>query len=369
MRVVGLIVSGLLALLLLAVATSSLLRGNWVIGVLLLVAAALCLPMGARPFRGMGEPVGLVLRLFSIAFLVLTAALPAVFGGPVTSVYSSPDVKARLDAIYDERLAAWPVRFEQRMLETTRGQVHVISAGPEDAPALILLHASGVASWSWGPNMPALAAQYRVHAIDLIGDAGKSALSDLGMRFRSGADQAAHYAEVMDLLGIERAAVIGASEGGFIATNLALHHPGRVERMALLGPMGYSGAIGAVARIFLTQFFPVPALQRATFRWAFSDDPALLEDYAEWFALVMSGLRPAKVPPLPFGAEARAAISVPTLFVFGTRDRLVGDAETARALVQDVPGAQVRLVAAGHLMAAESPDVVDPILLSFLSAD
>ena len=43
--------------------------------------------------------------------------------------------------------------------------------------------------------------------------------------------------------------VVGASEGGFIASNLALWHPDRVQRLILLGPMGYSGAIGAIARL------------------------------------------------------------------------------------------------------------------------
>jgi pimeloyl-ACP methyl ester carboxylesterase len=47
-------------------------------------------------------------------------------------------------------------------------------------------------------------------------------------------------------LGIEKAYVVGASEGGFIGTNFALYTPERVEKLALLGPMGYSGAFQSV---------------------------------------------------------------------------------------------------------------------------
>lgn len=364
-----LVLGGSCALLFALLSASAFLNGRWVVGALLLVVALLCTPLGARPFGGVGQPLAMVLRLFVTVFVALTAATPVIFPEPRASIYDSPEVRARFHAIYDRKLADWPVTPESHVLETERGRVHVLSAGPEDAPPLLLLHASGVASWSWGPNIAALSEAHRVHAVDLIGDAGRSELADISQRLRSGGDQADHYAEVMDLLGIASAPVVGASEGGFIATNLALHHPERVERMVLLGPMGYSGAAGAVLRIFATQLFPLPPLRRATFRWAFSDDPDLMAEYEDWFRLVMTGLSPAKVPPLPFSAEERKSIGVPTLFVFGTGDRLVGDPAAARAQVADVPEARVEIVEAGHLMAAEAPERINALILDFLSAD
>ena len=61
-------------------------------------------------------------------------------------------------------------------------------------------------------------------------------------------DQADLYADIMDRLGIDGSAiVVGASEGGFIGTNFALYAPERVEKLALLGPMGYAGAIQSIA--------------------------------------------------------------------------------------------------------------------------
>lgn len=369
MRVTGLVLGGFCAVLFAMLAVSGFLNGRWVVGALLLVAALLCTPLGARPFRGVGQPLAMVLRLFATVFLALTAATPLIFPDPRTSIYDSPEVRARFQDIYDRKLDQWPVEPDTRFLETERGRVHVLSAGPEDAPPLLLLHAAGVASWSWGPNIAALSEAYRVHAVDLIGDAGRSELADISKRLGGGEDQADHYAEVMDLLGIGAAPVVGASEGGFIATNLALHHPARVERMVLLGPMGYAGAVGPVLRIFVTQLFPLPPLRRATFRRVFSDDPELVAEYEDWFRLVMTGLSPAKVPPLPFSAEERQSIEIPVLYVFGTRDRLVGDAEAARAQVADVPEARVEIVEAGHLMAAEAPERINALILDFLSAD
>ncbi len=66
---------------------------------------------------------------------------------------------------------------------------------------------------------------------------------------KNGKDQAVLYTEIMDGLGIEKAYVVGASEGGFIGSNIAIHYPERVEKLALLGPMGYAGATQSVIRI------------------------------------------------------------------------------------------------------------------------
>ena len=73
----------------------------------------------------------------------------------------------------------WPVPYEDVFLNTEYGKVHVIVSGPEEAPTMLLLYASGVAGWSWKYNAEGLSRRYRIFAIDLIGDAGKSEFSTL----------------------------------------------------------------------------------------------------------------------------------------------------------------------------------------------
>jgi pimeloyl-ACP methyl ester carboxylesterase len=285
----------------------------------------------------------------------------------MAGIYKTPRIRERLLAIYDAKMALWPVPYEDVFVDTTYGRVHVVVSGPEGAPPMVLLHASGVASWSWRHNVEGLSRAHRVFAIDLIGDAGRSELDDWDHRLRSGRDQGALYLQLLDALSIARCSVVGASEGGFIATNLALHAPDRVDAMVLLGPMGYAGAIGAIARIVLAQLVPLRRVHDATFRWAFSDSPALLEEFGEWFRLVMKGIRPAKVAPLPFSASVRRRIAVPTLFVFGARDNLVGDPERAQRRVRDIADVRCAVVDAGHLMAAERPEEVNRLVLDFVA--
>jgi pimeloyl-ACP methyl ester carboxylesterase len=347
---------------------SALLTSNLTAIVLAALGLALAFPVpGGSVLAGLGN-WGAALRVAGSVALVLATAYALLAHRP-PSIYASDAVRARFHALYDEKMREWPLPFEDRFLETDLGTVHVVVSGPEDASPMLLLHASGVGSWSWRANAGALGQTYRLFAIDLIGDAGKSEYADLSNVMRSGADQAALYETIMDRLGIPGpAVVVGASEGGFVASNLAVHRPDRVERLILLGPMGYAGATGAVLRIMGAQLFPIGPVQDATFRWAFSDAPNVIAEFNLWFRLLMSETYPAKVAPLPLRPEDRRSIEAPTLFIFGTRDNLVGDPEVARARVADMQDVTVEVVEAGHLMGVERPSEINRLILAFLES-
>ena len=365
MNVVGLILSWFFAVIFGVLTVSFFLMGNWSQALVLLGLTLVLLP----PVRGLiGHWIGKPLPWWGWvgAFIVLLVTFMVVGNlNRATSIYKSPEIKARLMEIYDEKMKEWPVPYEDVFVDTSYGKVHVIVSGPEDAPPLVLLHASGVAGWSWKYNVAELSQHYRTYAIDLISDAGKSEFTTLDHIMKDGKDLAELYTEITDQLGVEKAYVAGASEGGFIGTNYALYPPERVEKLALLGPMGYSGATQSIVRIMFAQFFPLKPIQDSTFSWAFSDSTALQEDFGEWFRLIMAGTTPRKVAPMPFSAEERQGLRVPVLFVFGERDNLVGDPEAARALVQDIPDVRVEVVEAGHLMGGEKPEQVNALILEF----
>jgi pimeloyl-ACP methyl ester carboxylesterase len=365
MHVVGLVLSWFFGILFGLLTLSMFLMGNRLRAILLLGATLLLIP----PVRGLLETLaGATLSLPVVGLLVVGLLGAFVLLGSVnkpTSIYKSARVKAQFMEIYDAKMAKWPVTHESVYVDTSYGRVHVIVSGPDDAAPMLLLHASGVPAWSWRYNVEELSQRFRTYAIDLIGDAGRSEYDSLSNRMRDGQDEAELYAEIADQLGVGEAYVVGASEGGFVGTQFALHAPERVRKLVLLGPMGYSGATQSVARIMFAQFFPLKGIQESTFRWAFSDDPKLVEEFGEWFRLVMTGLKPVKVAPLPFKPEQRQRIQAPVLLVLGKRDNLVGDPAKATALVQDVPDIRVEVLDTGHLVAAEHPKEANALILDF----
>ncbi len=365
MTTIWLILGWLFAILFGLLTISMLLLKNWLNSLIAFLLVLLTLPPISSFIQNRYDwAIHPVLRLILIAGL-LVVFVRLLLGAKITSIYKSPQVKARFLEIYDEKMTDWPVPYEDVVVETQYGKVHVLASGPDDAPAMLLLHASGISSWSWKYNLGDLNQYYRTYAVDLIGEAGKSEFASLENIMKNGQDQAALYAEIADKLGVGKAYMVGASEGGFIGTNYALYHPERVEKLALFGPMGYSGAVQSIVRITFAQLFPLKPIQDSTFSWAFSDSSKLKDDFAEWFYLIMTGYNSVKVAPLPFSKEQRQSLKVPVLFVFGERDNLVGDPEAARALVQDIPNVRVETLDAGHLMTAEMPEQSNQLILDF----
>jgi len=112
-------------------------------------------------------------------------------------------------------------------------------AGPEGAPAVVLIHGLGLTRQStWGRIAPVLARRFRVLSYDLPGH-GQSALPDRAVSLSMLGD---HLIALMDELGLARAALAGFSLGGMINRRVALDHAGRVSALAILNSPHERGA-------------------------------------------------------------------------------------------------------------------------------
>jgi pimeloyl-ACP methyl ester carboxylesterase len=140
-------------------------------------------------------------------------------------------------AVYDAKLARWPVPFEEFDVPTRYGRAHVVAAGAPDAPPLVLVHAAAFPAFMWGSLIAPLSARYRTYALDTIGDLGKSEPGSLNAYPKYGKDHSAWLTDVWDRLGLGVADVVAASMGGWVAMNHAAYAPERVGRLALLVPM------------------------------------------------------------------------------------------------------------------------------------
>ncbi|KUN28561.1 carboxylesterase [Streptomyces antibioticus] len=175
-------------------------------------------------------------------------------------------------AAYDKVMAKWPAEREVVRVPTPFGTTHVTVCGPAGAPPLVLLPGGGATSASWYAQAPDLARTHRVHAVDLIGDAGRS-VPAADRHPRTVADLAAWLDAVLDGLGIEETDLGGHSYGAFVALQHALHarvrEPARVRSLFLLDPTqcfaGYRPAYLLHALPMLLR--PAPHRVRAFLEW------------------------------------------------------------------------------------------------------
>ena len=123
--------------------------------------------------------------------------------------------------------------FQETYLTTTRGLVHVVTGG--NGPPLLLLHGYPESLLMWHGTAPLLAERHTVVAADLAGY-GNSFRPPLGPDHAPYAKRAmaADQVETMSLLGFDRFSVVGHDRGGRVAYRMALDHPDRVERLAVL---------------------------------------------------------------------------------------------------------------------------------------
>src|SRR3954467_10770814 len=112
-------------------------------------------------------------------------------------------------------------------------------------PALLLLHGLGCAHTTWLPVIAALARRYTVIAPDLLGHG----LSDKPRADYSVAAYANGMRDLLSVLDIERATIVGHSLGGGVAMQLAYQYPERCERLVLVSTGGIGREVHAILRV------------------------------------------------------------------------------------------------------------------------
>ncbi len=291
--------------------------------------------------------------------------------------------------------------FEQRVVETSRGPVAARVGG--SGPPLLLLHGYPETHVMWHAAAPLLAEHATVVATDLAGYGAS-------LRPAPTPDHAAHgkramaldQVEAMAALGFDRFAVAGHDRGGRVAYRMALDHPERVERLAVLDivPTGevWWRADGALARAywhwsFLALPAPLPERMIGGAPDAFFDlhvrgqlglgrepgryPPEVVEGYRR--SLHDPGLVEAMCEDYRAGAtvdvehdaadrDAGRTIACPTLVLWAGR----GGLPRFYADVLDVwrpwaPDVQGRAVDAGHFIAEDRPEETAQALLGLLA--
>jgi pimeloyl-ACP methyl ester carboxylesterase len=316
------------------------------------------------------------------------------------SVGSHSDTAARVTA--GEADAYGPVgrsrwldvdwRAHQRWVGVDGQPVNTIELG-EGPDALVFVHGlSG--SWpNWLEQLPVLADDRRVIALDLPGFGHSPMPLE---RDRPGTEiSISGYARLLerllDQLGVNAAAVVGNSMGGFVAAELAIAFPQLVERLVLVSAAGISTyrhpdrmrAVSVLTR--LQRILTATGAWAASKSDAFARRPRLRE-----IALDVVVRHPSRLPAALATEQIKGAgkpgflqalqatidyqvserlpeIACPTLIVWGENDRLIS-VEDADVFAELIPNSRkVIFEDTGHMAMLERPAAFNALLRDFLA--
>lgn len=151
------------------------------------------------------------------------------------SIYKYPEAKEQIIRLYDQKLASLEIDYEDIYVDTFAGSTHVIVTGNLDKPPVVLLHGVNAGAPVALEAIKGLAENYRIYAIDTIGQTTKSAETRLNLKDDS---YGKWLAETMELLGLEKAVLIGVSYGAFLIQKLMMFAPQKIEKAIFVVPSG-----------------------------------------------------------------------------------------------------------------------------------
>ncbi len=279
-----------------------------------------------------------------------------------------------------EEAGSFPIRYV-----TIHGQRIGYRMGG-DGPVLLLLHGIAGSSQTWIPAMELLQSHYTVVAPDFLGHGHSSKpTADYSL-----GNFASWMRDLLVVLGIERATVVGQSFGGGVAMQFVYQFPGFCERLVLVDAGGLGREVNWILRIATLPaaeyVMPVvfPAFAR---RWG---DPVYhladrlglrsvpaLEIWRSYRSLTDSDSRRAFIRTMrsvidPRGQSVSAmdrlylAERIPTLIVWGEKDRIIPLAHAHQAL-RAAPHSRLEIMPGlGHFPQSEDPAGFVEILMDFL---
>ena len=220
---------------------------------------------------------------------------------------------------------------------------HFVRRG--DGPPLLLLHGNGEDGGYFVRQTEYFSRHYTVYALDTRGH-GRS---PRGAGPFTMARFAQDLLDFMDEQKLERAHLLGFSDGGNIALTFALLHPERVDRLVLNGANLDPGGVKPVIQI------PIVLGYRLASLFAGRSPEARL--HAEILGLMVNEPR---IPP-----EALKELRLPVLVIAGTRD-MIREAHT-RMIAGALPDSRLVLIPGDHFIAARNPEAFNQAVEAFLN--
>lgn len=269
----------------------------------------------------------------------------------------------------------WPVPYEDIMVDTIYGSTFVRVSGPKDGPPLVLLSGITATSLMWVPNVETWSQHYRVYAVDTINDYGLS-VNTRGLYRKK--DLLLWLNNLFAKLAPgEKINLVGMSYGGWLAGIYALTHQENLAKVVMIAPGATVLPISwkFFACLFAIFFLPGIIVQPFLLHLATSSVDAediQANDLSNFITCFLRGYSKFKhrfvVPLSVLTPEDWKKITIPTLFIAGSDEKLYDAEEAITHLGQVAPQVHTLLVPnCGHDLTFVQSEIINSSVLTFLN--
>jgi 2-hydroxy-6-oxonona-2,4-dienedioate hydrolase len=271
------------------------------------------------------------------------------------------------------------VPFRQDYVDVAGVRTRYVQAGPADAPALLMLHGTAGSWEGFCANIGEHAGHFNCLAIDMVG-CGFSGRPDYDYEVSVYVEHARNF---LRAVGVERASVMGASLGAWVAARFALSYPEATDKLVLLSAAGLFANASNMTRIRNVRSKAVEdpswsnikpifdhllhkeesripdiiAVRQAVYR-----QPGMLKTMEHILCLQDPDIRPRNL----ITEDEWRQIAAPTLVIGSLADK-DEYLETAKRVSTLIPNARyVPMEAVGHWPQFEDPETFNPLSVAFL---
>ncbi|NOW90179.1 pimeloyl-ACP methyl ester carboxylesterase [Clostridium beijerinckii] len=260
-------------------------------------------------------------------------------------VFKTNEGKNDVIKFYDKFLQKLALSYEKFYVNTRYGKTFIIASGEKSNPPLILLHGSGMNSVMWLRDIKEYSKTYRVYAIDMLGEPGKS---DENRPSLIGSSYAEWLKEVFENLSVERANIIGISLGAWLAIKFSVSYPEMLSKLVLLCPSG----VGPQKKSFIFKAIAYGILGEKgidKLYYKVNGNQLIPEEMLKYQKLIGKSFNYRKETIPVFSDNELKLLTMPTVLFVGAKDIMLHSDKTARRLGNLLPHAQINISPkAGH---------------------
>jgi pimeloyl-ACP methyl ester carboxylesterase len=283
-------------------------------------------------------------------------------------IFKSSEGEAKYLAAYDVVLELWPVHHEAMDVPTRYGITHINACGPKDGFPLVLLPGQFGSSTMWFPNVGALSKEFRVLAVDTMGEPGRSIPCN---PINNKNDYMYWLIDIFDKLEINKAIIGGLSYGGWLALNFTLTFPERIKSLVLLDPVSSFAPLSKQFILRMIVPFFISPTPKNLYKFSYWLLRGRMGDkrYQELFVAGLTGLKFGKrIPATVFKDRELCSVSRPTLLLLGEECVIYNFRCVMKRAKRLIPDIKAEIIPeASHSLNMEQAELVNQKIVEFLN--